>query len=130
MSNVTAATLIVSSAEQEEYEDGPLVNVQAINAWLTEQGLPTFADLTAHYGGSKHPQVQAFGVAFNGFDEEDLEAFFLGLRWQFPDDAVLLLHGESNFRVIRVRQGAIKLGGGPISAVTVLNLEDVVEQAQ
>ena len=96
MSWVSSVTLLTSSCEDQggEVVDEPVL-ARTINAWLTEHNYPELEQIDRHYGGNKHPQIDAFGAGINHFGhQEDFVIYTLGLPWEYPEDVVLVIHPE------------------------------------
>lgn len=77
-------------------------NFDAMNMWLRQHGFGSLDQVENSLGGSKHPQFFAAGAGFNFFPADEFEAFFLGLEWENPENAVLIMQPETGpTRVVR-----------------------------
>ena len=96
MSSVT--NIMIFSGEIAENFRGGRPEVEVFNEKLREWD-PTyrqeFAQTEEWYGGKKRLEVRLIGGAFDGFACEDqLVAFFLERDWEFPEEAVLVIHPQ------------------------------------
>ena len=86
MSNVT--TLIICCSFGDD-----MIAIKELNAWLGEQTpkqMP-LARLNEHFAGSKWPEWQVFGAAYNHLDVNDFISFFLSRTWFGNYDVMLII---------------------------------------
>ena len=113
MSVVTSVVLIASVAEAKgvlhDDEDGPPRWFEEMNAWLLDKsGCDKWqlALVEEHFGGHKHPQTHTAGGGFNHFHEKAFVQFVLAWPWDYPEQAVLVMHPENGAaRVFRPAYG-------------------------
>lgn len=88
MSVVSGVTLIFSLGEDDDALCG------AINWWLDDHGFGPLKPLDDHYGGSKHPQINALGGGYNAFLEDEFAQFIMSREWRAPENVVLVIQPE------------------------------------
>lgn len=94
MSTVTSITLIVSLCEPPE----------AIDTLAKElfdlAGVRFSADLSDLAGGNKHPQTFIYSAGVNRMDCDGLMAAFRSVRWEVPEQAIMVLITEDDPAVV------------------------------
>jgi len=93
MSIVTGVVLCISSGEQLDEHDEPLM-FHEINAWLQENGFGALHRVDQYFGGDKDPEMHVSGGGFNYFRDEEFLKFVQGLPWKHPERLTLVLHAE------------------------------------
>lgn len=78
MSSVTAVLLMTDLTDGGDAEEGRFLD--AINTFFDDT--PGLCALTAHTGGTKHPQALIFGGGMNYLNEAEFLAFLRAFPWE------------------------------------------------
>lgn len=94
MSFVSSVLLQVSCAEESFHDEGPRPGLVAINDWLSQRNMLPIVELDELMCCGKHPQTYVFGGGYNHFPEDDFADFILGMKWDCPENVVLVINPE------------------------------------
>ena len=87
MSVVTGIMVFASLAESPK-------NILALDEWLLENEFSELHPVDDFCCNGKHPQVHMRGGGYNYFKNKEFVLFFLGIKWDYPDTVLLVLHPE------------------------------------
>ncbi len=96
MSRVTNVILHVSILEEDECEDGPIVQVVALNRVLMEECRTSFERVDQHAGGGKFFEATVFMAAFNHCPTPDIIAFVRQQQWTYPEDVQVFVKEQED----------------------------------
>lgn len=95
MSRVTNVILHVSILEENECEDGPLVQVVALNRVLSAEDYKTsFERVDQYAGGGKVFEATVFMAAFNHAATYELLRLIRARPWTYPDEVQVFVKEE------------------------------------
>lgn len=103
MSVVTGVVLCASCSEPDgsEGEDGPAAWIETVNAWLSERSEAwLLTPVENRFGGGKHPQMNVAGGGFNHFPEDDFLTFLRTLKWESPENVILVMQPEDGATIV------------------------------
>lgn len=87
MSRVTGIVLTCSAEASIVNGD----NITKIDKWLYDHHYAVLADLTGHCSGNEH---YVYGAEYNHFYEKEFIDYFNGLKWEYPENVVLIIKPE------------------------------------
>ena len=97
MSRVTNVILYVPTLEEEEYEDGPIVPVVALNRLLAAEDYKTaFERVDQYAGGGKVFEATIFMAAFNYAATYELLRLIRSQPWTYPDEVQVFVKEEDD----------------------------------
>jgi hypothetical protein len=67
---------------------------RAVNGWLEERGISALAPIEDFCSGDKHPQMTILSGGYNCFPNKEFVEFFKTIRWEWPENAILVLKPE------------------------------------